>query len=356
MLRSHLAFLVALTAFTTDTRGAQVCHTVSIPLTTPTWNQSISIPRFDSVSGTLHTIQIQFAVHLEGSCGFESLDAGPAPVTAWVSATMRLNRPDSSNILTAYPTHNLSFLLSPYDGVLDFSGPSGHQVSGISIDVVPSPTIGLNSAADRALFTGPTGNPGSIVLGVGALGASGASAPGSLITQFSTQTSCVVTVCYLYSPAVTSFCVGTNATCPCGNGSFSHGGCANSGLGGVGAALTNDGIASVGADTLLLYAANMPPNASTLIFQGTTRVNGGVGAVFGDGLRCAGGATTRLGVRTAVAGVASYPGLGDAPVSLRGFVSAGDVRTYQAWYRDVANYCTPDTFNLTQGLEVRWAL
>jgi hypothetical protein len=84
-------------------------------------------------------------------------------------------------------------------------------------------------------------------------------------------------------------------------------------------------------------------------------VNGGLGAPFGDGLRCAGGTIRRIGVKTASSGTANVPGIQDERISVRGAVVAGDVRTYQAWFRDVAAYCTADTFNLTQGIEVHWA-
>jgi hypothetical protein len=31
------------------------------------------------------------------------------------------------------------------------------------------------------------------------------------------------------------------------------------------------------------------------------------------------------------------------------------VRSYQAWYRNAAAFCTPSTFNLTNGYSVTWA-
>ena len=77
--------------------------------------------------------------------------------------------------------------------------------------------------------------------------------------------------------------------------------------------------------------------------------------MFGDGLRCAGGAVTRLATKQAVSNLATYPAAGDAPVSVRGAVPpAGGVRTHQAWYRNAANYCTPSTFNLSNGWQVTW--
>jgi hypothetical protein len=97
------------------------------------------------------------------------------------------------------------------------------------------------------------------------------------------------------------------------------------------------------------------PNASTLYFQGTSQQAGGLGITFGDGLRCAGGTIIRLGTANNVAGASQYPEAGDPSVSVRGQLPpAGGVRTYQAWYRNAAPFCTPSTFNLTNGLSITW--
>jgi hypothetical protein len=72
-------------------------------------------------------------------------------------------------------------------------------------------------------------------------------------------------------------------------------------------------------------------------------------------LRCAGGAIIRLGTKINAAGASAYPVAGDVPISIRGVNSAGAVRTYQIWYRNAAAFCTPSTFNLTNGLQITWS-
>ncbi|MCY2960521.1 MAG: hypothetical protein NTY35_10190 [Planctomycetota bacterium] len=144
---------------------------------------------------------------------------------------------------------------------------------------------------------------------------------------------------------------GTGTACPCGNIGAPGQGCLNS-LGTSGA-LAAAGTPSVAADTLVLTGSGMP-NASCLYFQGTTLIGGGAGSVFGDGLRCAGGTVTRFGTRTNVQGNSAYPTLGDPSISVRGNCLPGDVRIYQAWYRNAASFCTADTFNLTNAWQVVW--
>ncbi len=157
-------------------------------------------------------------------------------------------------------------------------------------------------------------------------------------------------------PFQTAFCDGDqpNSPCPCGNCSAAnqYTGCRSS-LG-IGGRLRGTGTASIGGDTLVLNAEQLPASATMLFFQGTQRQ--AAGSVLGDGLRCAGGVVTRLGVEQAAGGAASFPGATDPAVHVQGAVTAADARYYQVWYRNSASFCTPATFNLTNGWEVRWTL
>jgi hypothetical protein len=151
------------------------------------------------------------------------------------------------------------------------------------------------------------------------------------------------------------FCFGdgTGTACPCSNSGASGNGCASS-VSAAGAQLQASGNSSVSNDTLVLAGSGMP-NSAVLYFQGTGQIASGLGTAFGDGLRCAGGSIVRLGTETNVAGASQYPSGNDQPISVSGQVPlAGGVRTYQAWYRNAAPYCTPSTFNLTNGLQLTW--
>jgi hypothetical protein len=160
---------------------------------------------------------------------------------------------------------------------------------------------------------------------------------------------------YRTSTPTSAFCLGdgTGTACPCGNSGAVGRGCANS-IDASGALIGAIGTASVSADSFVLQGSGMP-NSSALYFQGTSQLGGGLGVVFGDGLRCAGGTVVRLGTKSNVAGASQYPAAGDASVSVRGLVPAlGGTRTYQIWYRNAAAFCTSSTFNLSNGLSVTW--
>ncbi len=147
---------------------------------------------------------------------------------------------------------------------------------------------------------------------------------------------------------------GSGTPCPCSNasdGTLPGAGCAN-GVFASGAYLTATGTASVTGDTLVLRATHQEPDNSGLYFQGATDLSPGI--VWGDGLRCTGGAIRRLQVRFADAGGSSLTSI---PIGVVGAVSAGDTRYYQLWYRTiVAPPCGPgvNEFNSSNGYAITW--
>lgn len=146
---------------------------------------------------------------------------------------------------------------------------------------------------------------------------------------------------------------GSGAPCPCANAGLVGHGCENS-FGTGGALLDTTGFPDLSSDSLTLVCSGMPPTTSCLFFQGTTTPES-LPTPFGDGQRCVTGIVIRLGTKSTSGGTASYPGAGDPQVSVRGAIPAGGAtRYYQAWYRNVAPFCTPAGYNLSNGLRVRW--
>jgi hypothetical protein len=142
------------------------------------------------------------------------------------------------------------------------------------------------------------------------------------------------------------------APCPCANNGDPDHGCGNS-TNPLGAALTVSGFASVSSDTASLDGTGMP-NSTCQYFQGTISTNSDFGFPFGDGERCVSGSIRRFKAKANSAGASSYPIGTDAPISVAGAVNPGDVRYYQAWYRNPASFCSASTFNLTNGVSIVW--
>jgi len=141
--------------------------------------------------------------------------------------------------------------------------------------------------------------------------------------------------------------------CPCGNIGLAGRGCNNSFATGGGLLRTNE-VPRVSADSLTLNVLGLPPTTTCLFFQGTN--NPAEIFSFGDGSRCVIGSVIRLGTKPTSAGTSQYPSGIDQLIHLRGAIPVGGAtRFYQAWYRNVAAFCTPDGFNPTNAVKVFWA-
>jgi hypothetical protein len=155
---------------------------------------------------------------------------------------------------------------------------------------------------------------------------------------------------------VAPFCFGdgfdarVTTPCPCANfGALGHG-CANSLFAG-GARLSATG--SPNPDTITLTATDVP-NALAIFLKGNGNI--AAGTVFGDGVRCAGGALIRFGQQMPVGNTAVFPGSFPDTVSNVGGTPPGSglVGYYQVFYRNAAAFCTPATFNVTSGVRIAW--
>jgi hypothetical protein len=170
--------------------------------------------------------------------------------------------------------------------------------------------------------------------------------------------------CAVAAPGVT-FCepgVAGVMPCFCGNPPSGPGrGCNNSSATG-GATLTDVGVASLSADTVVFTTTDEKPVALSIVLGGT--IDNLTGVPFGDGVRCTAGALKRLYVKSAVGGSITAPTGTDPTVSARSAslgspISPGQTREYQVYYRDPAAFGCPspggNTFNSTSGRKVLWA-
>lgn len=351
----HLLLPAAfLLASSTTARADEACFGASVPLQTTSYTTSASIPKFNPALGTLTGVRVELSSTIVGAPAVESQDPMPAQTVITFCADVHVRRPDNSNIGLTVPVTQFFDSLSAYDGTLDFAGASGVQHPGATATALS--VTNLTSPSDLALFAGPLGGFATIALPLDAQNTAFAFGAGALAVLLPQQASIDLRVCYVYTPFVARFCAGdgSGTACPCGNSSAlgAFVGCTNSS--GAGSKLVASGYPGVAADAVVLTCSDVPVGAPVLFFQGTARTNGGAGAVFGDGLVCAGGTITRLATRFATFGVASYPAAGDPALSVAGSVVGGDVRTYQVWHRDAVTFCSSAFYNLTNGVEIAW--
>ncbi len=163
-----------------------------------------------------------------------------------------------------------------------------------------------------------------------------------------------------YVSPFTSICFGdgTQATpCPCGNNGLTGHGCENS-IGSGGAQLLASEVPAF--DGVHLTSSGELPSALSVVLQGSLEL---AGVVFGDGVRCAGGALKRLYLKNASLGVVSVPAGGDLPIHSQSAllgdpIAPGSTRVYQVYYRDPsASFCAApqgNTWNVSNGVRVAW--
>lgn len=193
-LRPMLALLVAV-GLASGASAQQVCFTDSIPLQPTNWTSSVTVPKFDPNLGTLTSIDYTLSATATGAARVESLDNQPSVVTLTFQSTITLTRPDNSVIVVTIPQVQFMDSLSAADGLLDFDGTAGESHENLMTtdsDSVTSPP----PPSDLALFTGP----GTITLPVIATGQSTAQGSGNVISQFVSNASASLTVCYNYIP------------------------------------------------------------------------------------------------------------------------------------------------------------
>ena len=162
-----------------------------------------------------------------------------------------------------------------------------------------------------------------------------------------------------FATGFTNFCdpgSGSALYCPCMNPPASSGrGCDNSSLTG-GASLAASGIAYLSLDSLRFTTHDEKPSATSILLQSDTPAANGL--VFGQGIRCAGGALKRMYVKTANNGSIQAPesSAGDPTISARSAalgvpIQPGQPYYYLVYYRDpvVLGGCSAfATFNCTQ--------
>jgi len=364
-------------------------HDVVVPEATTDWHKVATLPRFDPALGILRRIETSFVAKVLGDAAAENLEADESDVTLEFAIDVTLARPHGGILAQSSPFKTFHDHLLPFDGTVDFGGPSGVSHPGLDMEGRAESVTELGT--DLALFTGQANHPGTIDLQISAVGTSTAEGR-SMVSQFRQMASAVVSVTYFFEPdcnqngvsdiadaasgtspdangnlvpdecepAVTLFCFGDGPEnggpeCPCGNSVPGNtAGCLNST--GVGARLEGMGVPSIQNDTLHLSSTHLPPGVPTFYLQGTATMNSGQGVIFHEGLRCIGGGITRVAkVQSSPesGGPLMFPGDDDPPISELLGIAPGQTRFYQVWYRSPGGPCEM-TVNTTNAVGVVW--
>ncbi len=165
----------------------------------------------------------------------------------------------------------------------------------------------------------------------------------------------------------TTFCSGdgtTATTCPCtppatvpAPAAAAAHGCANS-FDLNGALLKVHGTTS---PDNVIFVADLGFNYGGFAVMVASDTPNATGLVSGDGVLCLGGTLVKFGghnagTEGAPAGMWTYPSTAQTtPVSVATGQAPATTASYQLMYRNaVAGFCTPDTFNVTNGVQIPW--
>jgi len=343
--------LAALSALSSPSRAQSAQHSTSVPAAPLPWNQTVQLPAFDPSLGVLRDVRVTVTGAVHGTWGLENTgsstiqDLSGDSIGAYVSVGLPAGWFPTLNPAMEGST---AWVFAPFDGTIDFAGPSG-----LTTAFGPAYGTGLPSYEAvnyQTLQAYVATAPGqTISISLGAVDASGSVSP-PFAEQYALEASASIQLRYTYDLHPTWICRGVPwMGCPCGNaGSW---GCGNS-VNADGGRLDAAGQASLSSDSLLLLGSGMT-NGFAVYFQGTTNAYDGI--LYGDGIRCVAGTIQRLGVKQNSGGASQYPDPGDAPVSVKGMIpGAGAVRYYQTMYRDPPDFCTSATVNVTSGVALTW--
>lgn len=189
---------VALACFI-STFAASITHTATVFPQLTNWSVTNSVPQFDPTLGTLTNVSVSVGANLRNRFRVESRSGLPrsATTTGIGTITANVNGLVASTVITNSHTQKLG----AFDGVLDYAGASGFDVT---LDGVGQ---AVTDATDFVPFIG-TGN---IPLTASAVATGSYSGPGDYRFIINTIASAIVTVTYEFSPPVCPECPSASA-------------------------------------------------------------------------------------------------------------------------------------------------
>lgn len=175
--------------------AGQTCFRLDAPTVPTDWSTTIQVPQHDPALGVLTGFELKLFAIARADLQVENTDLVPSTVMSQYAVQMTLMRPDLSPLLVAQPGEQFVDQLAPFDGVLDFLGPSAANHLGES--ALATSTFNTPGASDLALFTGN----GTLALPLSALGSIQFASPSDLAAVAQLRAGAMITICYEWEPA-----------------------------------------------------------------------------------------------------------------------------------------------------------
>ncbi len=185
-------------------RAADISFTDTIPVQNTNWPSptsgptTLTFPQFDPALGTLQSVTVAITGELAGSSQVENLDPnGPTTSTLDLGAAISVDGDPGGGTITVgtNPISSNTVTLDPFDGAVDFAGPSGASFLNLSSTETSSQTI-----TDAGVLVAYTGS-GNVTLDAAATANSFAIGGGNVAALFDTDAGASVTVTYTFQAA-----------------------------------------------------------------------------------------------------------------------------------------------------------
>lgn len=158
-----------------------------VPLQPTDWNKQLIFPKFNPALGKLTSVEISVTATVSGDMAYENKDPISATVLLSLTAYLRLQRPNQTDLYTILPQAIVTESAAPFDLQDDFAGASGRRQSVHKTDTQQGV---FTDPADLALFTGV----GDLILNALATGTSSVQGPGNIRSEVRSQAAALVVV------------------------------------------------------------------------------------------------------------------------------------------------------------------
>jgi hypothetical protein len=189
MFKHVFAKLTLITVFgLTYSSGATIQFTDTLSPQLTNWAGTFSVPKFNPALGSLTKVTLTLEGTVSGNIFLENLDPDPAILNASDSVTVAAGTPLGFLVTTA--TAPVVFSATPFDGIQDEAGTSGHTFLNMLATIASSESS--TAPLDLAQFTGS----GSILMNALFNGHSTVTGNGNLFAFFQTYGGGSMTVVY----------------------------------------------------------------------------------------------------------------------------------------------------------------
>jgi hypothetical protein len=179
----------------TYTNAATITQEFDVTEKTTGYDETVTFNLFDDMGGLRQLDSVEFMLEggANGSGSVENRNSTATVITANFSASITLFDMNGAQIAAIVPTHAETETLAAFDGVIDFTGPSGVEFLNLSADDMTSTII--TDAIELMDYVGT----GTSDLEFQARGLSFVSGGGNITSQFFTSALGKVTVLYNYT-------------------------------------------------------------------------------------------------------------------------------------------------------------